>query len=363
MRVLVVTGSSGGHIFPALSLLAALKRVRREIEAVLVLPEKNIKYEVIPDSYKLKQISVASLGLRPNFKNLKALLNFFKGSLESMAVFFEFRPDVVAGFGSLNSIPLILFGWLFRAKTIIHEQNLIPGRANMFLSKFCDKIAVSFNETGNYLHVDKNKIIFSGNPLREEMRRLGRHEAAEFFGFDAAKFTILVTGGSQGSHKINTAFVEALPLIPDACRFQIIHISAEEDFDALNKAYDIMGLKIKLFVFLKEMQYAYGAADMAITRAGATTIAELIFFKLPAVIIPYPFAYRHQQANAGILKERGAAEIIMDDELTPQVLAGTINRISANSEKIKAMQAGFGSISMPDAGSILTEAVLSLGLN
>ncbi len=363
MRLLAVTGASGGHIFPALSLLAELKKKQSGIEAVLVLPKKNIKYGAIPEGYEVRRVSISSLAFKPELKNLKALLNFFKGSLESLVIFFEFRPDIVVGFGSLNSIPLILLGWLFRVKTMIHEQNVIPGRANRLLAKFCDRIAVSFEETKNYLKGSKDRFIFSGNPLRQQLQRIDRARALDFLGFSEYKFTILVTGGSQGSHNINTAFVKALPIIAEISRFQVIHISGEQDFDSLNKAYAGMELKVKLYAFLKEMQYAYSVADLAISRAGATTVAELISFRVPAIIIPYPFAYRHQQANAAVLENRGAAVVIRDDQLTPQALAKTINEISKDSEKAKGLRASYAGISLPEANSVLAEAVLSLALN
>jgi len=363
VRILAVTGSSGGHIFPALSFLAQLKERRNDVETLLVLPKKNIKYEVIPHDYRVKQTCITSLSLRPDFKGIKGVLNFIKGWLESLFIFFEFRPDIVVGFGSLNSIPLILWAWFFRSKTLIHEQNLIPGRANRLLAKFCDKIAVSFEETKDYLKVAKNNLIFSGNPLRRQLEKVDKKEAAQFFGFDPAVFTLLVMGGSQGSSKINAVFLRALSLIDRISCFQVVHISGENDFDSLQKAYNVMGRKVKLFAFLKEMQYAYSAVDLAISRAGATAITELIFFQLPAIIIPYPFAYRHQQANAAVLKNRGAAMVIDDDVLTPQLLAEAIGGCAGESEKIKAMRRGFDGISLPDAGNVLTDAVLSLVLN
>lgn len=360
MRIIVVAGASGGHIFPAISFLSALKKRQQGIEAVLVLPKKNIKYAVIPGGWRLRQISVTALGVRPDLANLKALFNFIKGWIESLFIFFEFRPDVVAGFGSLSSVPLIFWAWLFRARTIIHEQNVVPGRANRLLAGFSDRVALSFEETKNYLKGGRDKFILSGNPLRQQLQRIDRAKALDFFGFGGDKFTILVSGGSQASHKINLAFIKALALIPGPERLQVIHICGEQDFAYLNQAYASVGLQVKLYGFLDQMQYGYSAADLAVSRAGATTVAELIFFRLPAIIIPYPFAYQHQQANAAILEQRGAAKIIRDDCLTPQALAQEINRLLERPGELAALRQGFGNAPLSDAAGLLTEAVLSL---
>ncbi len=360
MRILVVTGSSGGHIFPALSFLGALENKREVmIDALLVLPRKCSKGRLAESAFKIKYISVSAIGLKLNFKNLLGVFNFLKGSLESLFLLFKFRPHIVVGFGTLNSVPLVILAWLFRMKTLIHEQNVIPGRANRLLAKFADRIAISFRETRHYLKDDR-KVTLTGNPVRGGFKKTDRAKALNFFGFSEDKFTILVVGGSQGSHKINLAFCEAISSIPDKSRLQVIHISGTDDYNLLRSFYKDFNLDVKLFSFLEEMQYAYSISSLAICRAGASTITELIFFGLAAIIIPYPFAYKHQASNAQVLKEAGSAIIIEDSKLNAVVLQDTLSQLLNNPDKVDLMRSSFNNIFKPNADGLLADLALSL---
>jgi len=360
MRIITTTGSSGGHIFPAVSFLDKLKEKCPQAEAILVLPRKSAKNNIIPEGFKIYYISTQSFGLKPNLKNLSGLFNFFRGSLESLLLLSKFKPDIVVGFGTIDCIPLVMLAWACRIKTIIHEQNVIPGKANRFLGKFVDKVAVSFIQTKDYLKADDKKIIVTGNPLRKGLKKIDNIEALDFFGFRPDKFTILVMGGSQGSHQINMAIPEALKLVSNRYRMQVIHISGAQDIEFLKVRYQDIGVEVKLFSFLKEIQYAYSASDMAICRSGATTAAELLFFKLPAIIIPYPFAYRHQFANARVLEEMNAAIVIKEDKLDVGALAKIIDGLLNDPEKIENMHPVYDNAHNFAADTLFTDAVLSL---
>jgi len=359
VKVLVVTGSSGGHIFPALSFIDELIEKDRTIDALLVLPKKSVREETLPESCKVKHVSISTIRLSLGLGNLIALFNFLKGSFESLFLVLEYRPDVVVGFGSLNSIPLVLLGWLLRTRTLIHEQNVIPGRANRFLANFADKIALSFAQTKDFLKVSPEKIVITGNPLRRRLKKINRQEALRFFGFNEDKFTILVAGGSQGSHRINMCFLEALSKLSGHAKFQVVHLCGAKDFDLLMEKYEDLDLKFKLFAFLKEMQYAYSAADLVISRAGATTTAELLFFELPAIIIPYPYAYAHQVNNAQVLEGLKVAKIIRDDELDANNLRDTLVDLINNQDKIRLMRQNFSLNPKTDANALLVKEALN----
>ncbi|MCX5707360.1 MAG: glycosyltransferase, partial [Candidatus Omnitrophica bacterium] len=200
MRILVATGASGGHIFPALSFLSSLKEKNSGIEGLLVLPLRSSGIKFQTADFKVRYISMPKLALAINIKNSLVLFKFIQAWVESFFILLSFKPDVVVGFGTIDSLPLVMLAWFLRVKTLIHEQNVIPGRANKLLAKFSDAIAVSFAKTKDYLRVDIAKISVTGNPLRRELKRIDRDEAWEFFGFEPGKFTLLVMGGSQGSH-------------------------------------------------------------------------------------------------------------------------------------------------------------------
>lgn len=360
VRVLAASGPSGGHIFPALSFLSELKEKHPNIETLLILPQARAigKEEEFP--CKLKYVSISGLKFKFNFKNILAGFNFLKGSLQSLFILIDFRPDVVVGFGSLSCVPVIIFAWLLRINTLIHEQNLIPGRANMFLAMFADRIAISFPKTREYLRRYGKKIAYTGNPIRPELIRLDKLEALNFFGLSCDKFTILVMGGSQGSHRINIEFQKSVSGISRELSFQIIHLSGSRDYSFLKPKYNGLNMQVRLFDFLKPMHYAYSAADLVISRAGATTISEIIFFALPAILIPYPYANEHQSANARILKENGCAVIIADEEVGSGSLKSSIEYFMSHPDKMKNMRLSYRNFIIPDSSQELAREVIRL---
>ncbi|MFH0917848.1 MAG: undecaprenyldiphospho-muramoylpentapeptide beta-N-acetylglucosaminyltransferase [Candidatus Omnitrophota bacterium] len=357
MRILVATGSSGGHIFPAIALVEALKDSGAQV--LLVLPQKARQNNISVATGQIKYIPAAVLSFSVSSKNIVGLYFFLAGAWESLRIVMKFKPQVVVGFGSLNTVALIFWAWLFRIKTIIHEQNVICGRANRVLAKLVDKVAVSFRQTADYLNVSPEKIVFTGNPLRKDLLGLNKAAALEFFSFKEGKLTILITGGSQGAHNLNAVCLEALASHPRQEAFQVIHISGVEDFTWLINGYAATTLTYKLFDFFSQMQYAYSVADLIICRAGATTIAELQKFKIPAILIPYPFAYAHQLANAQVLGNLKAALIIQDRELTPERLRGIFTQLLADPQKLEAMHQAYMGFQDFDAAGLLAKEVLA----
>lgn len=360
MRVLAVTGSSGGHIFPALSFLDSLKNKREGMGMLLVMPRKNAINKAAGVTCNLRYISISSVKLNLSFRNIASVLKLLKGALESIAILFSFRPDIVVGFGSVASVPMVVFAGLSGAKTLIHEQNVIPGRANRFLARFADKVAVSFPDTVNYLKGYKKKIVFTGNPIRSTLNRIDRNKALDFFGLSSNKFTILVMGGSQGSSRINSGFLKAISAIPDKTSLQVIHLAGGRDHDLLKKGYGDLNINFRLFDFLEPMQNAYSACDLVVSRAGATTIAEIVYFGLKAILIPYPFAYKHQLANAKALEDLGSGVIIQDSELDGEILAKKIESFIGNTESAKDTLAHYEGMAGAGRNDLLLDAVLSL---
>ncbi|PIQ90818.1 MAG: undecaprenyldiphospho-muramoylpentapeptide beta-N-acetylglucosaminyltransferase [Candidatus Omnitrophica bacterium CG11_big_fil_rev_8_21_14_0_20_41_12] len=358
MRILIVTGSSGGHIYPALALIDSLKDSANDL--LLVLPKKNQDSFIVVEAVQVKYIPASNLSYNLNSKNIKGVFLFLSGAWESLRIVIKFRPEVVVGFGSLNTVALVFWAWLFRIKTIIHEQNVIPGRANRLLAKLVDRVAVSFSQTKKYLNISAKKIIFTGNPLRQDLIRIDRKKALDFLGFTDGKFNILITGGSQGSHRLNTVCSEAVSISQKKDNFQIIHITGTGDFLALQKKYRALNLTSKVFEFFLTMQYAYSVADLIICRAGATTVAELQRFAIPAILIPYPFAYAHQKANACVLQDLKAALIIKDEELTAENLTDRLDDLLMNPDKLKAMRKAYGQQISTDAAFLLAKEVLNL---
>jgi UDP-N-acetylglucosamine--N-acetylmuramyl-(pentapeptide) pyrophosphoryl-undecaprenol N-acetylglucosamine transferase len=373
-RVMVVTGASGGHIFPALAFLEKLKEKYSTIDALLVLPRPLVKsgenarglvnngveQSMQNLGYQIKYLPISTIRLNFSLENFVCLFNFFKGTLESVLTLIRFGPDVVVAFGSLVSVPVIFFAWIFRIKTILHEQNVIPGRANRFLSWVADRIAISFSETKGHLRAYAKKLVLTGNPLRACLKKIDKKEALNFFGLSDKKITILVAGGSQGSHRINLCFAQGFSELSARGALQVIHLSGSKDYDLLKDTYKDFKENVRLFDFFKDMQYAYSAADLVIARSGATTISEIILFKLPAILIPYPYAYQHQLANARILERPGLAVLIEDSKLSARILEETLGRLLHNQAQLENMRAGLEGLYRPGQAQSLVEAALSL---
>ncbi len=360
LKVLVVTGSSGGHIFPALAFLEAIKEQHPDIEVFFVLPEKNVIKENVRFNYEVKYVKLCAITRRVDAKNIRNILNFISGSLQTLNVLLKFQPDIVVGFGSLVTFPAIMFAWLLRIKILIHEQNVIPGRANRFLAGFVDKVAVSFQETKAYLADYKRKIVVTGNPLRKSVAYSDKIKAFDFFGFGPDKFTILVMGGSLGSHRINKEFFKALSCFKDRDLLQVIHLTGAFDYEMLNSQYKDLGVKCAVFRFFDSMQYAYSVSDLVISRAGATAVAEIIFFNLPAILVPYPYAYQHQYKNAKVLEENGCGIIIEDKEFEADNLRLKLEPLLRDRKKIEAMRLNYNVFPKVNAGDLLVKEVMAM---
>ncbi|MFA6216329.1 MAG: UDP-N-acetylglucosamine--N-acetylmuramyl-(pentapeptide) pyrophosphoryl-undecaprenol N-acetylglucosamine transferase [Candidatus Omnitrophota bacterium] len=315
MKILVVTGASGGHIFPALSFLDSCKKRPTCPEALLVLPRVSIKRHLDLSGYRTAFISVVPIGRKLTLQNAAALLQLCRAFFESLVILISFRPELVVAFGSIVCIPIVFFARLAGVKIMLHEQNVVPGKANMFLARFAHRIAVSFERTKAFFKNAGHKIVVTGNPLRSGLVRVDKKKALEFFGFESGLTTLLVMGGSQGSHRINLSFLEAIAAMPEREKLQVIHLAGSGDLETVQKQYRDLKMRARVFAFIESMEYSYSACDFVVSRAGATTLAELLFFGLPALIIPYPFAYAHQRENASVLAEDLGAVIIEEQQL------------------------------------------------
>ncbi len=389
IRILLITGSSGGHICPALGLLDILNKECHDLDMLLVVPSpertgRPISFKDGPrperaglpvplkegprlsalnkkkhSGYNIRYISLSGVKLDAGFNLPLCLFKIFLGTLESIWILLGFRPNLVIGFGSLASVPMLLSARTLGIKTMIHEQNVIPGKANMFLARFSDRIAVSFPQTRDYFRGFTKKVVVTGNPLRQDLVRMDKEKALAFFGFSTAKITLLVAGGSQGSRKINTVFPEAIKGLNNHDKIQVIHLCGIHDYELLNERYKDLRINVRLFGFLEEMQYAYNAADLILCRGGATTLAEIIYFGIPALIIPYPYARAHQAKNAEVLKQLGAAVVIDDDKLSEDTLRPVLETFLKDPKERSSMLVSFQNFLRVDAARVFMHEVLS----
>lgn len=365
VKVLVVAGASGGHLYPALAFLDTC-REKEAVKALFVLPrfatsqQQRIRAQITGDGYAVAYLSIVAVKRRVSVSSLIALARLAGGIAESIGILIWFRPHIVVGFGSLISVPMLLLARLCGARTLVHEQNVIPGRANRLLARCVDRVALSFAETARYLPYAQKKTVLTGNPLRKGLMRIDKKEALGFFGFTEECITILVMGGSQGSARVNAVFLEAVTGLGHKRKLQVIHLCGVADHGLLQKGYASLPVKAKVFSFLDRMHYAYSACDFAVSRSGATSIAEMIFFSCPAILIPYPHAYEHQLANARVLEQKGCGIIISEEGLTADTLRQSMDMLAGNAGKLASMRSAYAGFAREDAREQLRESVFAL---
>ena len=269
--------------------------------------------------------------------------------------------------GGYVSVPAVLAAWRERLPIVLHEQNAIPGLANRVLARVADAVGVSFGEAARFFP-KKLQASVTGNPVRDEIARVPNDrallakEAREELQLEDGRKTILVFGGSQGALHLDRAAAGACRSLAARSDLQVVLITGPAHFEAVRRALprEGGGIRVRAFDFLERMELAYAAADLAVARAGATTVAELSVCGCPALLIPYPYATgRPQEANARALKRAGAASVLPDDHLSAATLARRIESLIDHGERLDAMSVRSRAFGRPDAAVRLAELVAS----
>ncbi len=356
MKVTIATGGSGGHIFPALEVAEELKRRGHHVIFLGVFG-KTKEWIKAKD---LTYYEITARGLVSNSLNSMLTFSFsmLRSVLDSIKVLRRLNPDVVVGFGGYGAFPVVLSASFLKIPTMIHEQNVLPGRANAVLSKMVNRIAVSFEESRHYFPVQRT--VLTGCPIRKWFHHEDKEKIFAEFKLRKDLFTILVLGGSQGSHRINSLFVQTIPFLTKSLKFQVIHLSGERDYQILKELYPRFEIPYALLPFLEEMNKAYQVADLVISRAGAVTVTEIAMFGLPAILIPYPYAGGHQKENAMALTRTKTAQLIEENHLTVDKLLKAILIFNERPLKKDEIYLGTKGIYHPKATQKLAEEIVQL---
>lgn len=326
-KVLVAVGGTGGHIYPAQALAEQLLRDKDKIEVLFVGGDLKSNPYFDHNAFASESIDCAKLDKSHIIRTLMNGGKAIKGVFQAIRIIKNFKPDLVVGFGSYHTFPLLTAASLLSVPFVLHESNAIPGKVNKLFSKRAISTGVQFSETCHYL---KGKSLEVNMPLRAGYaKNFGSLiKAREYFGLDPDKVTFLVFGGSQGALAINTHFCGAMiELTQKTSNFQIIHLTGDPVVSReVKKVYDSLDILSCTREFESKMDLAYQAADLAISRAGASTIAELIEYELPSILIPYPFATDdHQTKNATIMEQRVKGSVILpQDKLGAESLSKLI---------------------------------------
>jgi len=334
-RVIISGGGTGGHIFPAISVANALRRIDPEIEILFVGAEGRMEMEKIPAAgYRIIGLPVAGIHRSLTLKNIKVLIKLFKSLGMAKKVIREFEPDVVVGVGGYASGPVLSQAGKMGIPTLIQEQNSYAGVTNKLLAKKASAICVSYDGMDKYFPVEK--IIKTGNPVRQNFDNLKnlRSEALSFFNLKTGFPVILVLGGSLGAGSINKSLSENINKLRDSdCQW--LWQTGKHYYENVKALVSLsFSENISVHGFINRMDYAYAAADVIVSRAGAGTISELCLVGKPVILVPSPnVAEDHQTKNAMALSDREAALLFTDDQAVKTLVDEAIKLISDKTKR------------------------------
>jgi len=359
MRVLIAAGGTGGHIYPGIAVAKEILRREPESEVRFVGTARGLENRLVPQAgFELSIIDSAGLKNVGPVARTRGLLVLPKSLRDARRAIKQFQPDLVVGAGGYVSGPVVLTAALLKLPTLVMESNALPGWTNRVLARFVDKAAVSFDAA---LPFFRGKAVVTGNPVRREFFEIPQRER------DAtgiAQFSILVFGGSQGAHAINEAMVAALPALAglkDVLR--ITHQTGEKDFETARSAYLAAGWGERASVtkYIDNMVAAFADADLVVSRAGATTTAELIAAGKASVMVPFPFAADdHQRKNAEALANAGAGRMILQQDLSGERLAQEIATLVREPERITEMEQAARKLARGDAAAAVVDMIEKL---
>lgn len=342
MKIIITGGGTGGHVYPGISLAKAFQRKDADNEILFVGTNHGIESEIVPkEGFQFYVLKVRGIQRKICFESFYALLLFFSSLVDSYKLVRKIKPDLVIGTGGYVSGSIALVSSVMGIPTYIHEQNALPGITNQLLSLTCRIVFISFPESKNYFW-RKKKTLHLGNPVREEVWKGSKDELIQNSKLTENKKTILVFGGSKGASAINHTFLNCLKLIDEAVwdQWQILIISGKDDYLSIKEKIGYSKYKdlIHVLSYLYQMGNAYALANLAICRAGATTVAELTARGLPSILIPYPYATgNHQLYNARFLEKSHAAVVISESELSENKLANELSKLLTDQEKLNIL--------------------------
>jgi UDP-N-acetylglucosamine--N-acetylmuramyl-(pentapeptide) pyrophosphoryl-undecaprenol N-acetylglucosamine transferase len=357
VRVLVAGGGTGGHVFPGIALAEEVVTRHPGNDVVFVGTSRGLEASVVPlAGYPFELVDVTGLKGKGLTGIVNGLLRLPRAFVQSWRILRKWRPDVVVGVGGYASGPVVLVAWMMGLPTAIQEQNAVAGFTNRVLGRFVKAAFTSFPEAGRQFPT--RKVHHLGNPIRRQLLENYMRPVNE----DVGKLRLLVFGGSQGAHTLNTRVIESLPYLADLKdHVQVVHQTGARDRPLVEKGYAAVGFSTEVRDFITDMSAAYAASDLVVCRAGATTLAELTVCKKPSLLVPFPAAAdNHQVVNAQSLVDAGAAVMIEERDLTGEILAAEIRRILVDPEVRARMSRAAGGLGRPQASSEIADVLTDL---
>lgn len=358
-RIIIAGGGTGGHIFPAIAIANAIKKLESQTEILFVGAKGKMEMEKIPQAgFKIEGLDIAGFNRSSLIKNIGLPFKLVKSFLQVKRIFKEFKPDAAIGVGGYSSFPVLRFAQSKGIPSFIHESNSFGGRSNILLGKKATKVFVAIDGMEKFFPA--NKIIISGNPVRENISKstISRESGIRFFGLDPGKKTVLSIGGSLGAKSINESLDKDLEEF-ERNDLQLIWQTGKP-FAAKSKERANGKTNIWVSDFINQMEYAYAAADLVISRSGAMAVAELCVMKKVAVFVPFPFAAEdHQTVNAQKLVNKNAGIIIKDSEALNQLVPTVISLLKDDNRQ-QELKGNIGKLAVTNADEVVAKEILSL---
>jgi UDP-N-acetylglucosamine--N-acetylmuramyl-(pentapeptide) pyrophosphoryl-undecaprenol N-acetylglucosamine transferase len=358
-RIIIAGGGTGGHIFPAIAIANALKLQEPTIEILFVGAAGKMEMEKVPQAgYEIKGLDITGFNRSSLIKNFGLPFKLLKSFFQVRTIIHQFKPNAVIGVGGYSTFPVLKYAQSKSIPTFIHESNSFAGKSNILLGKNATKVFVAGEGMEKFF--PKSKLMITGNPVRKSIAQssIRRTDAIHFFGLDETKKTVLAVGGSLGARSINQALAAQLDAL-DKNNLQLIWQTGKTTATEFKEKAE--GRKnIWCSEFITQMEMAYAAADIVISRAGAMAVTELCVTAKPSVFVPFPLAAEdHQTANAKHLVDRNAALMIKDSE-AKEKLVDTIIALSKDEALQQQLKLNIASLAMNNADEIIAATVLEL---
>ncbi|MBC9913627.1 undecaprenyldiphospho-muramoylpentapeptide beta-N-acetylglucosaminyltransferase [Chitinophaga varians] len=359
-KVIIAGGGTGGHIFPAIAIANALKKIQPDIDILFVGAVGKMEMEKVPQAgYPIKGLEIAGFNRSNIFKNILLPFKIWKSLRQAKNILAEFKPDAVVGVGGYASFPMLRRAQKNGIPTLIQEQNSFAGKTNKILGKHAKKICVAYDGMDKFFPADK--IVFTGNPVRNNITQsaVTKEDALQHFGLSSQKQTIFAVGGSLGAKSINEALQPLLPTLVQK-DLQLIWQTGKPYYETAKAAAAPYSSHIKVHEFINVMDFAYKAADVVLSRAGALAIAELCVVKKPVIFVPYPFAAEdHQTSNAMNLVNKKAGLMIKNDEVGAQ-LSSVLFSLLQNRALMEQLEKNIGELGNPNADMVIAREVINI---
>jgi UDP-N-acetylglucosamine--N-acetylmuramyl-(pentapeptide) pyrophosphoryl-undecaprenol N-acetylglucosamine transferase len=349
MNAVIACGGTGGHLFPGIAVAEVLRD--RGHEVILLISEKEIDALALSKGTSFRFEKLPTVGLPSPFSPV--IFGFIRRFGESLSlcrsIYRKFKPQVVLGMGGFTSTAPVLAGRMRGVSTFIHESNAVPGKANRLTARMVRAVLLGFKECAPFFPKVRTEV--TGTPIRNELKRIDRRVARQKLGLRDDLTTLLVMGGSQGASGINQAMIKSLPSLHGVL-FQVIHLSGSRDERLVADNYRRENIPAFVAAFHHRMEEVYSAADFAIARAGAASLAELAAFALPGMLIPFPYAADdHQTRNAEIFVLAGSAILLKESEISGDLMAHKIKELIGDTHKLRRMSENCSRLAPKDAAN------------